>query len=96
VLRERCGSSELLDQAEARIFNLGQQHERRDFVDLSSVLFTTMKTYESFHGLKSGITGIATGYHNLDQMLSGMQKSELIILAARPRWAKPPWRSTSR
>ncbi|HNR68466.1 MAG TPA: replicative DNA helicase [bacterium] len=81
-------ASELLDQAEARIFNLGQQHERRDFVDLSSVLFTTMKTYESFHGLKSGITGIATGYHNLDQMLSGMQKSELIILAARPSMGK--------
>jgi replicative DNA helicase len=38
--------------------------------------------------LKSGITGIATGYHNLDQMLSGMQKSELIILAARPSMGK--------
>ncbi|MBN1541881.1 replicative DNA helicase [candidate division KSB1 bacterium] len=79
---------DLLDEAEKEIFSLAQKQERKDFIDIKSVLHDTMETYQGYHELKSGITGIGSGFRQLDQMLSGMQRSELIILAARPSMGK--------
>ncbi len=79
---------ELIDHAEQQIFKLSDSRHRQDFSHIKPILHQTMETYESFHGLKGGITGVPTGFKDLDKPLSGLQKSELIILAARPSMGK--------
>ncbi len=78
--------SAIIDNAQAKIFELTKNRHRTDFEEIKNVLQQTIKTYEGYHGKE--ITGIPTGYKMLDQQLSGMQKSELLILAARPSMGK--------
>ena len=78
----------IIDRAEQRIFKLSEKRLRRDFLPISPVLHQTMEIVESFHGRKGGITGVPTGFTKLDEMTSGLQKSELIIIAGRPSMGK--------
>jgi replicative DNA helicase len=79
---------DIVDKAESKIFELAETRHRKDYYHIKTILNETMETYESYHGRAGGITGVPTGYKALDELLSGLQKSELIILAARPSMGK--------
>ncbi len=74
----------LLDEAEAEIFALSQQHLHRDFVELKDILAESFERLEEFMKKGTHLRGVATGFKDLDNKLAGMQDSNLIILAARP------------
>lgn len=78
----------VLDQAEQQIFQIANKRTNQNFIQLNIWL---KKTFEHLSDIKNhakGITGIATGYKKLDEMTSGLQKSDLIVLAARPSMGK--------
>ena len=78
----------LLEAAEKAIFEIGQEKVRGGFVELPEILAATYKHIETLHERKELVTGLATGFTELDQMLSGLQRSDLIIVAARPGLGK--------
>ncbi len=78
----------VIDTAEQKIFALAEKRLRKDFLHISPVLHQALAAIESYHGNVDGITGVPTGYTELDKLLSGLQRSELIILAARPSVGK--------
>ncbi|MHB1629247.1 MAG: replicative DNA helicase [Bacilli bacterium] len=79
---------DLLDQAERRILALAQTHAGRGFVSIKDVLLSAYERIEFLYHHKGGLTGVSSGYPELDRMTSGFQKSDLIILAARPSVGK--------
>lgn len=74
----------LLDNAESELFALAQQHTHRDFIELKDILAQSFERLEEFIKNGSDIRGVPTGYVDLDKKLSGLQPSNLLILAARP------------
>ena len=79
---------EILDEAEQRIFQVAQSHEREGFVWIKKILYPTFEKIEQLQAAKGGITGISTGIHDLDEMTGGLQKGDLVIVAARPSMGK--------
>lgn len=83
---EHLDVSTILDKAEQRLFNISQQSQLSQFTDVHSLLD---KVLDDWSKRKQGtLTGIASGFNELDNMLSGFQKSDLIILAGRPSMGK--------
>ncbi len=80
--------TELLDQAERRILALAQTRTGTGFTPIRDVLMTAYERIEFLYHHKGGITGVPTGYKELDAMTSGFQRSDLIIIAARPSVGK--------
>ena len=78
----------VLDEAEKVIFQISGKRSAQSFVQLNIWLKKTFKHLSELKTHKKGITGIASGYKRLDQMTSGFQKSDLVILAARPSMGK--------
>ena len=78
--------SEILSEAERRIFSIAQQSEQRHAEKLDELLHLAIEQLEANDGRM--ITGVATGYPNLDEITSGLQKGEMIIIAARPSMGK--------
>lgn len=79
---------ELLDSAEGDIFQISESQLRRAAASMKDVLKETLTRLESIHGQEGGVTGVPSGFSKLDQMTSGWQKSDLIIIAARPSMGK--------
>ncbi len=79
---------ELLDQAEHKIFQVAQSHERQGFVWIKKILYPTFERIEQLQAAKGGVTGVGTGFPDLDGKTGGFQKSDLIIIAARPSMGK--------
>lgn len=79
---------EILDQAEARIFQVAESHKREGFVWIKEILWETMEHIDELQHNKGGITGVATGFADLDRMTTGLQKGDLCIIAARPSMGK--------
>jgi replicative DNA helicase len=79
---------ELLDQAESRIFQIAQTHERKGFVWIKELLWPAMERIELLSQNSSAVTGVPTGFVDLDEMTAGFQKGDLIIVAARPSMGK--------
>ena len=79
---------ELLDDAEQRIFMVAQARAREGFTRIKELLWPTMERIEALqHGGKT-ITGVASGFADLDELTSGFQPADLIIVAARPSMGK--------
>jgi replicative DNA helicase len=78
----------LLDQAEKTLFDVSQQHLKENFVPIGSILAESFDRLDSLHKDKNRLRGVPTGFQGLDNILAGMQKSDLIILAARPSMGK--------
>ncbi len=81
-------ASSVLDQAEQALFSVSQKFFDKNFVVISSLLAETFERIDHLHKNKGEIRGIPTGFKDLDNMLAGLQKSDLIILAARPSVGK--------
>ena len=79
---------ELLSKAESELFNVSDQSLKQDLTSIESVLTDSFDRMEELHQNKGAIRGIRTGYRDLDNMTAGLQRSDLIILAARPAMGK--------
>lgn len=79
---------DILDDAEKKIFALAEGPKRAKYLSLKDTLGEAWSRLEKLHEQKDGLRGVPTGYKALDDMLSGFQKSDLIILAARPSMGK--------
>ncbi len=78
--------AEILDSAEGEIFAIGEQNVKSGFIQIKKILSDTFRLIESYS--KGEITGVPTGFRDFDQMTSGFQKTDLIILAGRPAMGK--------
>ena len=90
MLRDAYGnpesSSALLDSAEQQIFKIAQQAETRQAIDLTDLIRDAIERIEASDG--QPLTGVSSGFHELDHYTGGFQKGEMIILAARPSMGK--------
>lgn len=81
-------AAEVLADAERRILELSQNRRMRDFTHIADVLEVTFERIEQLYANEGKLTGVPSGYADLDRMTSGFQKSDLIIVAARPSVGK--------
>lgn len=79
---------EILDKAESAIFSISQGHIVKGFVPIKDTLAESFDRIDELHKHGHGLRGVQTGFTDLDNLLSGFQKSNLIILAARPGQGK--------
>ncbi len=85
---EAHGLKELIEEAEARLFEVSERHVSQDLVSLETILSSSFDRLDELHKDKGTIRGIPTGYKDMDNILAGFQRSDLIILAARPSMGK--------
>lgn len=92
VIEECYSNSEeadaVLELAERNIFELSQNQKTGDFVHIKEALVGTLENIEEIQKNNSRITGVATGFVDLDNMTAGLQKSDLVLIAARPSMGK--------
>jgi len=79
---------DLLDSAEQNLFNITEQNLSRGSLGMSTLINMAVKQLEEMSGKEEGLTGVPTGFVGLDQITSGWQPSDLIIIAARPGMGK--------
>jgi replicative DNA helicase len=79
---------DMLESAEKRVFDVTNVSSSRRFIDAREMLGEAFERYEKLHSKKDQLRGIPTGFDDLDNKLAGLQKSDLIILAARPSMGK--------
>lgn len=79
---------DLLDSAEQNLFNITEQNLSRGSLGMSTLINMAVKQLEEMSGKEEGLTGVPTGFVGLDQLTSGWQPSDLIIIAARPGMGK--------
>ena len=80
--------SKVLDSTEKMIFDIVQKRNTEDFVPISTVVMNSLKMIEKAHNTDGTVTGIASGFTDLDYKTTGFQPSDLILLAARPSMGK--------
>ncbi len=78
----------ILDEAEHQIFSIAQSKAEKGFVSVGELVHDVIETVEKLYQRKAHVTGIATGFSELDTMSSGLQPSNLIIVAGRPSMGK--------
>ena len=81
---ESLAADELLDRAESEVFSLTQKHIARAFEPVKAALAESFDRLDELHKQGEGLRGVPTGFKDLDDTLAGMQRSNLLILAARP------------
>lgn len=86
--QEDSTTQELLEMAEAELFSVSDQSLKQDLVSIESILTESFDRIEELHRNKGQLRGIRTGYRDLDEKTAGLQRSDLIILAARPAMGK--------
>ena len=79
---------QVLDRAEHRIFEISENKVRQSFYPMRDIVKTSFKSIENLFNRKELITGVATGFERIDDMTSGLQNSDLIIIAGRPSMGK--------
>ena len=79
---------ELLDEAERTIFQISERRMKKGYVSLSHAVHDTIGILESIHGTHSGVTGVPTGFRDLDTLTGGWQNADLVIIAGRPSMGK--------
>lgn len=84
----RLTAGDLLDLAESRVFQLGQTRERSGFSRIKELLWPAMEKLEVLSRRDTAITGVPTGFLDLDKITSGFQPADLVIVAARPSMGK--------
>ena len=86
--REERDTTELLDEAERMLFQVTQGFLKEAFVPIKDVLAGTFERIDELNKNKGKMRGVPTGYRELDNVLAGLQNSDLVILAARPSMGK--------
>ena len=78
----------LINDAEASIFRIAQRRQKRDYAKIQDVLMKNLRLIDEAEQNQGNATGLPTGFKRLDEITSGLQKSDLIIVAARPGMGK--------
>ena len=81
-------ASDILDRAEHMIFEIAQSRVRRDFSPMREILKHSFEVIQELYDKKQHVTGVPSGFADLDKMTSGFQRSDLIIIAGRPSMGK--------
>ncbi len=84
----RALPSEVLDEAEHRIFQVAQLRRSEEFIRLKELIWPTMERIEQLQTGHGAVTGVATGFTDLDRLTAGFQRADLVIVAARPSMGK--------
>ncbi|MGE5309990.1 MAG: replicative DNA helicase, partial [Sphaerimonospora mesophila] len=79
---------EILSRAESDLYAVSEASEKSDMVSIESILAESFDRMEELHRDKGKLRGVKTGFRDLDKLTAGLQKSDLIILAARPSMGK--------
>lgn len=79
---------ELIEEAEANLFEVSKQHVKQTVASIEDVLAESFERFDDLHKDKDKIRGIPTGFRDMDDILAGLQRSDLFILAARPSMGK--------
>ncbi len=79
---------DLIESAESRLFEVSQQHIKQDITSIETILGESFDRLDDLHRDKGKIRGVPTGFKDMDNILAGLQKSDLFILAARPSMGK--------
>ncbi len=85
---QKQSAGELLDAAEGKIFKIAETRRDDGFTRIKEMLWPTMERIESLSARDGGITGVPSGFVDLDELTTGFQASELVIVAARPSMGK--------
>lgn len=88
ALQENEEIANLLDKSEQVIFRVSQKHLKENFIPIKDVLTESFDRIDELHKDKNTIRGVPTGFRDLDNILAGLQQSDLIIVAARPSMGK--------
>ena len=80
--------ADLLDQAEKNIFQISESQIKPSFYEIKNLLKESFKTIEKLYESKEIVTGVASGFEELDKLTSGFQPSDLVIIAGRPSMGK--------
>ena len=86
---------DLLDGAEQKLFQISESNIRKNFATMSPLVQQAIKEIEARKDIKDGLTGVPTGFTALDRITAGWQKSDLVILAARPGMGKTAFSLTA-
>lgn len=81
-------TEEVLDNAEAAIFKIAERKIRNSYFPLNEVIKKNIEMIERYQEYRESVTGVTSGYKDLDKLTAGFQKSDLIIIAARPSMGK--------
>lgn len=84
AMDEGITAAELMDSAESQVFSLSQKSTTKGFTAVKTALAESFDRLDELHKQGEGMRGVPTGFKDLDDALAGMQKSNLLILAARP------------
>ncbi len=79
---------ELVEEAESKLFEVSQQHVKQSVSSIESILAKSFDRLDDLHKDKGSVRGIPTGFKAMDDILAGLQRSDLFILAARPSMGK--------
>ena len=85
---ETADIEEVMQRAEGNLFELSQKNIKQDFSQIHPIVSEAVTKMEQAANRPEGLSGLPTGFHKLDQMTSGWQNSDLVILAARPAMGK--------
>lgn len=85
---EARGLQELIEEAESRLFEVSQRHVKQDITSIETILSESFDRLDELHKDKGKIRGVPTGFKDMDNILAGLQRSDLLILAARPSMGK--------
>ncbi len=88
ALENKTDVFELLDHAEHSFFKVSEKNIRRNYLDIQSVIQQSLRELANKKDMSDGLTGVPTGFTELDRYTAGWQKSDLIIIAARPGMGK--------
>ncbi len=86
--REEDDIEKILDEAEQKLFSVSQKFQKEAFLSIDRLLADAFERIDELHRQSGKLRGLTTGFSDLDKLLAGMQKSDLIILAARPSVGK--------
>jgi replicative DNA helicase len=81
-------AAEILDRAENMIFDIAQSRVRRDFMPMREILKHSFEVIQELYDKKEHVTGVGSGFDDLDKLTSGFQRSDLVIIAGRPSMGK--------
>ena len=85
---ETVDVEELMQEAEGSLFELSQRNMKKDYTQINPVVEQALKVIQAAAANTDGLTGVSTGYYKLDDMTSGWQASDLVIIAGRPAMGK--------
>lgn len=88
ALDDTVDVDDLMQEAEGSLFELSQRNMKKDYVQIDPVIRSAIEVIQKAAANKDGLTGVPSGYHKLDDITSGWQASDLIIVAGRPAMGK--------